>query len=125
MDQKEILSQIERGIQAGLSIPFASVAEQFRVIESPTRSVLIPNDDEPNTDSRKLIAALQSGAHSRELLRKAGLHSVSVYQKQYDLLLGAGALGILDEELAVLRDESLYSDKTGLHIPKDGIAVVC
>jgi len=125
LDQKEILNQIERGVKAGLSIPFASIAEQFRVIESPTRTVLIPNDDDANPEAHNLITALRNGARSREFIRKAGLHSVSVYPKQYDLLLGAGALEILDEELAVLRDETLYSEQTGLHIPQNGIAVVC
>ncbi len=70
-----------------------------------------------------LIAALRNGARSREFIRKAGLHSVSVYPKQFELLLGAGALEILDEELAVLRDETLYTKDTGLHIPQNGIAV--
>lgn len=123
LDQKEILNQIERGVKAGLSIPFASIAEQFRVIESPTLTVLIPNDGGANPESRSLIVALRNGARSRELIRKAGLHSVSVYPKQFELLLGAGALEILDEELAVLRDETLYTKDTGLHIPQNGIAV--
>lgn len=125
LDQKGIVKQLNDGLANGLSFPFASVAMQFRVIESPTRTVLIPNDDETDSETRGLIAALRNGAHSRDLLRKAGLHSVGVYPKQFDLLLGAGALEVLDEELAVLRDESLYSKDTGLHIPQGGIAIVC
>ena len=124
LDQKEILNQIERGVKAGLSIPFASIAEQFRVIESPTRTVLIPNDDEASPEARNLIAALRNGARSREFIRKAGLHSVSIYPKQYELLHAAGALEILDEELAVLRDKTLYTEQTGLHIPQNGIAIL-
>ena len=123
LDQKGIVKQLNDGLANGLSFPFASIAEQFRVIESPTRTVLIPNDDGANPEARSLIAALRNGARSRELIRKAGLHSVSVYPKQFELLLGAGALEILDEELAVLRDETLYTKDTGLHIPQNGIAV--
>lgn len=119
LDKKDIVKQLNLGMKNGFSIPFASVAELFRVIESPTRTVLIPEDDE----ARELISALRNGVRSRKLLRKVALHAVSVYPKQYDLLLGAGALIILDDELAALCDNSLYSELTGLHIPQDGIAI--
>lgn len=120
LDQKEILRQIANGVSAGLSIPFASIAEQFRVIDAPTRTVLIPENDE----ARGIIAALKSGAHSRGLLRKAGLHAVSVYPQQYELLLGAGLLVVLDSELSALRDMSSYSKDVGLQIPKGGIGII-
>jgi CRISPR-associated helicase Cas3/CRISPR-associated endonuclease Cas3-HD len=130
LDQKAIVKQLNNGLANGLSFPFAEVAKQFRVIDSPTRMVLIPNDSEKkdapnNNDTRELIAALRAGARSNKFLRKAGLHAVSVYSDQFELLRGAGALEILDEELAVLRDESLYQKNTGLHIPQGGIAIVC
>ena len=124
LDKKNIVKQLDQGFVSGLSIPFASVAEQFRVIDSPTRTVLIPNDDQSSSEAHSLIAALQNGARSREIIRKVGLHAVSVYPKQYELLHAAGALEILDNELAVLRDESLYHEQTGLHIPQGGIAIV-
>ena len=128
LDQKGILQQLNQGVASGLSIPFAKVAQEFRVIESPTRTVLIPNDSQDEDPQRAeevygLIAALRAGVRSKSVLRKAGLHAVSVYPDQFELLLGAGALEILDEELAVLRDEALYSDNIGLQIPKGGIAI--
>ncbi|MDD4312800.1 MAG: CRISPR-associated helicase Cas3', partial [Eubacteriales bacterium] len=121
LDKKHIVKQINDGIRQGLSIPFAKIAEEFRVIESPTRMVLIPEDQE----SRELIRLLRAGVRTNKLLRQTGLHAVSIYPKQYELLFGAGALEVLDEEIAVLRDETLYSSDTGLHIPQDGIAIVC
>jgi CRISPR-associated endonuclease/helicase Cas3 len=119
LDQKNIIRQLNNGVSARLNIPFATVAEQFRVIDSPTRMVLVPENDE----ARALIAALQRGERSRTLLRQTGLHAVSVYQQQYDLLLGSGALDVLDGELAALHDMALYSNDTGLQIPNNGIAV--
>lgn len=119
LDQKDILLKIQRGVEAGFSLPFADAAEQFRVIDAPTRTVLIPEDDE----ARGIIAALQNGAFSRALLRRAGLHAVSVYPRQYELLLSAGLLSVLDDELAALRDLSAYSDQTGLQIPQSGICI--
>ena len=130
LDQKRIVQKINDGVSSGLSIPFATIAEEFRVIESPTRAVLILNDysfqdaSQKKNDMQEIIAALRSSANrSKMMLRKAGLHTVSVYPDQFELLRGAGALEILDEELAVLRDETLYSDLIGLQIPKGGIAI--
>ena len=123
LDQKEIMAQIERGVRAGLSIPFASIAQQFRVIESPTRVVVIPADCSGASDTQTLIAELRAGSRTRNLMQKVGLHAVSVYSTQYDLLHAVGALEILDDELAVLQDETLYSKDTGLQIPKGGIAI--
>ena len=119
LDQKEIVRQFNKGLESGLSLPFAKVAEEFHVIDSPTRTVLIPNDDE----ALSLLPALKSGVRSREILRKVGLYSVMVYPRQYNLLFAAGALDVLDEELAVLRDETLYSQQVGLTIPGGGIGI--
>jgi len=124
LDQKEIMAQIERGVCSGLSIPFASIARQFRVIESPTRVVVIPADCSGAADTQALIAELRAGSRARNLMQKVGLHAVSVYSTQYDLLYAAGALEVLDDELAVLKDANLYSKDTGLQIPKNGIAIV-
>ncbi len=130
LDKKDIVKQLNMGVLQGLSIPFASVAEQFRVIESPTRMVLIPNDTckddvSERAETHALFAALRAGQRSKRLLRKAGLHAVAVYSAQFELLLATGALEILDEALAILRDESLYTEETGLHIPQGGIGIVC
>jgi len=132
LDQKRIIQKINDGVLSGFSIPFATIAEEFRVIESPTRAVLIPNDYsfqdalQKKNDMQEIVAVLRSSANrSKALLRKAGLHTVSVYPDQFELLRGAGALEILDEELAVLCDETLYSEHIGLQIPQNGIAIVC
>jgi len=119
LDKKQIVPMLDGCMRTGLSIRFAQVAGLFRVIDSPTQGVLIPEDEEAET----IVAALRNGARSRELLRRAGMHTVAVYKRQFELLLGAGAIEMLDEELAVLRDGSLYSKETGLQIPGDGIGV--
>ncbi|MEG1756779.1 MAG: CRISPR-associated helicase Cas3' [Clostridia bacterium] len=121
LDKQRIVQKLDDSISNGLSIPFAEVANCFHVIDSPTRTVLIPEDDTAVT----LIAALESGRFSRELLRRAGQHAVSVYPNQYEALLGVGALTVLDEELAVLRDKALYTRETGLHIPCGGSGIIC
>ncbi len=121
LDEKHIVSKLDACMRTNLSIPFAEVADLFRVIDSPTRAVLIPEDD----DARDIISQLENDARSTRLMRKAGMHTVAVYPKQFDALLGAGAIKMLDEELAVLRDDTLYNSETGLHIPGGGIGIIC
>jgi CRISPR-associated endonuclease/helicase Cas3 len=121
LDKQGIVKRLDDCMKTrNLSIPFAEVAKLFRVIDSPTRAVLIPEDEA----AAEIIAQLESGVRSARLMRKAGMHTVAVYPKQFDALLGAGAIRMLDEELAVLRDESLYTKDTGLHIPDGGIGII-
>lgn len=116
LDRKRIVPALDQCVKNGLMIPFAEVARQFRVIESPARTVLIPADE----DTQSLFAKLRDGLRSRALMRGAGQYAVPVYEKQFDALLASGALEVLDGELAILRDMSLYSDETGLHVPENG-----
>lgn len=116
LDIKRIVPALDKCTRNGLMIPFAQVAGLFRVIESPTCTVLIAEDDE----AVRLIEKLRAGFGGRELMRKAGQHSVSVYEKQRDALLAHGALEPLGGGLFALRDMSLYSPRTGLCIPENG-----
>ena len=101
-------------------IPFAEVARQFQVIDSPARTVLVITDEE----AAILIAKLRTGQRSRELMREAKQYAVTVYEKQFNALHNSGALILLDEEFAILRDMTLYSDQTGLNIPEmEGLGI--
>ena len=112
LDQKQVVSRFEK---AQGSYPFATVAGDFRLIETNTRAVIIPK----GAQYRKLEERLRSGERSRGLFRKLGVFTVSVYERQFEALAGRGALEFLDEEVAILRDLTLYDGKTGLKIPED------
>lgn len=112
LDQKQVVSRFEK---AQGSYPFATVAGDFRLIETNTRAVIIPK----GAQYRKLEERLRSGERSRELFRKLGVFTVNVYERQFEALAGRGALEFLDEEVAILRDLTLYDGKTGLKIPED------
>ncbi|HWR24060.1 MAG TPA: CRISPR-associated helicase Cas3' [Feifaniaceae bacterium] len=120
LDQKDIVGRLEAGALS-FSFPFASIAQEFHLIEQNTRQILIVPDNEPT--AREIADRLRQGVRSRELLRGAGQFSVNVYENAYCALLGAGALDVLDDELAVLRDASLYDRQTGLRAPDTGIGV--
>lgn len=117
-DSKQIVSLFEAGVQDPYhpSFPFATVAQEFHIIDQNTRAVLIPRTEE----AKALAARLQGGERSRALLRKAGRYSVNVYKPHFNALNARGALNILEEDLAVLTERSLYSEATGLTLLADG-----
>ena len=98
LDKKHILSMIENGV-SGCILPFAQVAEQFRLIETPTRTVYLP---------------LGAGAELCRQLRRLGVYSVECYDAQFKALDRSGALELLPDGSAILIDMTKYDPKTGL-----------
>lgn len=109
LDQKNIMGQLRND-----NFPFKTVASQFKLIESDTRTVYIPSEE-----SEALIERLKYGEKSRALYRALAQHSVSIYENHFLSLENAGALQILDDGSAVLTDLSLYSPATGLSLNAD------
>lgn len=117
LDQTQILSAFQHSTANG-SFPFASVAKNFSLINSPTLTIYLPIGE-----GAELCARLQSGSHSRALYRALGMYSLSVYQPHFSALHCAGALQLLDEGSAILADTSLYNARTGLALDvQDGQA---
>ena len=113
-DRQDILDAFRRG-RDGRLLPIRTVAEQFHLIDSPTRTVYLPIDGE----GRTLCARLEAGERSRALFRRLGQYGVSVYPDHLHALCAAGAVQAVDEEAFLLRDLSLYDDHTGLSLEAD------
>lgn len=111
LDRHGILPAFEKGNSPGQFFPFAWAAEQFRLIESPTRTVYLPIGE-----GKALCEQLRRQGPNRTLLRRFGLYSVNCYEAQLKSLLAAGALEQLPGGELLLSDETLYSDKTGLAV---------
>ena len=62
---------------------------------------------------------LCAGEGGQKLFRQLGQYGVSVYEKHFASMEAAGELEVLESGAAVLRDPSLYSDKTGLSLKDD------
>lgn len=108
LDTSNILDALRKGI-SGCIFPFAQVAEQFHLIEAPTRTVYLPVGE-----GKALCDQLRSGTVSRTLYRKLGAYSVACYAQQFQTLDAAGALEPLPNGSAILTDSTLYDSKTGL-----------
>lgn len=110
LDQKQILAGFKSSME-GRMLPFATVAERFRLVESPATTVYLPLPE--NTD---LFNDLRAGKTSRALYRRLGQYGVSVYPNHLEALRAAGALADLDGAGWLLTDATLYDRTTGLKL---------
>ncbi|MEG1396841.1 MAG: hypothetical protein RSC82_07680, partial [Oscillospiraceae bacterium] len=110
LDQKQILPALAGKSQYG-TLPFASVAADFRLIETAAVALYIPQGK-----GAELIAELRRDGPTRKLLQQLGAYGVSIYPNQLSALLRTGAAEEIDKDLFALRDQSLYHKETGLTI---------
>lgn len=114
LDREKILIAFENEM-----LPFASVAEKVRVIESCTTPVYIPIDQ-----GEALVAQLYRGERSRTLFRKLGQYSVNVYPQQLAALREAGAVQSIDGgALYILADPRRYDSALGLTLDQTETAL--
>lgn len=114
LDAKNIIQNSDK------SLPFKDIAEKFKLIEETGKSVFIALDEH----GEQILNQLRLGIRNRELLRKAGQYIISVYDAQYDQLLGCGAIEKIDDNINVLMDMSFYRDDIGLKVDSEnGIGV--
>ena len=121
LDQKNIVDRLEEGAGNAFLFPFETVAKEFHLIDERTKTILIPVEDA----AKEFAKRLRHGERNQKLLRQLGPYCVSVYEKQYQALDEISALEVLDSEIAILVDLSLYDEKTGLSMQtgKGGIGL--
>ena len=113
LDKYEVIKAFQDGWQ-GRMLPFRTVAEKFRLIEDESKTVYIPADG-----GEEYVTRLRNGEKSRDLFRKLGLYSVSVFEKPFQVLLDHGQLEALDEDSAVLINPELYRRDIGLVLEEE------
>lgn len=117
-DKSGVMTASEKGI-SGCGLPFEWIAKEFKLIDQNTFTVYISVGE-----GKELISRLREGERSRELYRKAGMYSVSIYENHFNALINAGAAEPFGEDAAFLTDCSLYSDEKGLATDvRDGSAL--
>lgn len=109
LDRKKILKKIGRG-----TFPFCSVADDFQLINTPTKTIYIPYGE-----GEHLIEELLKGNTSREFFRKLSQYAVAVYPDHFQSLYDTGNTSLIDEYTAVLTNQDLYSLDTGLSLELD------
>lgn len=111
LDKKQIMRQFEEG-----GFVFAKIAEQFKVIEQATRTILVPKEER----AKEILEELRRKGATRQLIREAAQYSVNVYENVFQRICDAGMLLSVSEDLKedffVLRNCEDYSEETGLKI---------
>lgn len=108
LDRKNILEKL------GKTFAFADVGKEFRLIETDTRIVYIPN-----AENTKEIAAIQSGICTKEDFRTLGRYAVNIYPQHYNALAQAGDILPVENGVAILLNTNLYSKENGLSLEAD------
>lgn len=91
---------------------FRSAAREFCVIDSPTRSVIVPYGE--GIEIIKSLCGASELEHQAKLLRRAQRYSVSLFSHQFDKLLRSGAIREVQAGSAIYYlDRQYYSDEFG------------
>lgn len=104
LDKKGILAQINSG-----EFPFAGVAASFKLIENADCTVYVPRQG-----GEELFEQLLRCGPSRGLMRNLGQFAVGVRAQRFFDLVDLGAVERVSENAGILRDLSLYDNRTGL-----------
>lgn len=113
LDKSNAVKHLTEG-KAGCALPFRTVAEDFHMIDTATKTVYIPS-----CESRSLIEEIAVGKATRTTYRRAGRYGVSIYEDHYNTLLKAGDIIAIDHNSAYLVNEALYDAGTGLSLNAD------
>lgn len=112
-DKSGAVTALREGLH-GCRFPFATVAENFHLIDQTTKTVYIPLGD-----GAAACQPLLDGTAGKAAYREAGQYSVNVYAQHYQALLDAGDIQSLTEDSAVLINLSLYDSQMGLSLKAD------
>jgi CRISPR-associated endonuclease/helicase Cas3 len=116
MDKREIMAMCKRRPNA---IPFREIAQKSKVIDEPTRSVLIPYQ----SDGRRAIDALKAcrfhvkypGYVNRELRKTLQRYAVQLRERVFQELSGVLDDVFEDGQFFVLANPDIYTEQVGLN----------
>jgi CRISPR-associated endonuclease/helicase Cas3/CRISPR-associated endonuclease Cas3-HD len=114
LDEKKILPTLEE--RAGeLAFPFEEIAALFRIIETGTKDVIIPFDE----NARSRIMDLRSTDFPWKYIRELQGYTVSIYSNEFRELERMNMVETIADRFYVLRSCEDYSNETGLKVRQD------
>jgi len=113
LDKKHILDLLSETAQRG-DFPFRKVAELFQLIVDGQQPVIVPQDDE----AERLADSLAYAEHAGGILRRLQRHTVQVPPRVLAGLIAGGAVEMVADRYAVLRNKDIYKPDLGL-CPED------
>ena len=98
---------------------FEKAAREFRIIEDPTETVIIPFNEE----AESLIEDLKYAQYPSKILRGLQSYTVSIYEGEFDILSSKGVILTIDDTYHFLNPDYLqeyYDPERGLLVPENG-----
>jgi CRISPR-associated endonuclease/helicase Cas3 len=94
---------------------FAKAAENFKLIEDPTVSVIIPYD----ATAESLLQQVRHNPYPASFMRQLQIYTVNLYQREFESLQAKGAIETYQDMYFVLADMQYYDAQTGVILPAD------
>lgn len=110
LDQSNAVEHLRKGI-GGCMLPFKTVAEDFHMIEQNSKTVYIPLADGADVCQR-----IGEGTANRQDYRKAGQFCINLYEQQFQILVTAGDIRMVDDNSGILTNLRLYDSQRGLSL---------
>lgn len=110
LDKKNIMEQFK-----GIKCDFPKVAEDFKMIETDTKTVFIPAEEE----AQDLLQQLKYQGFTKTTMRKAGQYSVALYDNVIEKMKEAGMIELVEENINdfyELKDKERYTEEFGLDL---------
>lgn len=110
-DVKKVLSNFENG----LAFDFKKTAEDFRMIDNNTVSVIIPYNEE----AKQLLEKAKHHPYPYKFAKQLQMYTVNIYEKEFEKIQSKGVIETYNETYQVLNNMSFYDKHTGLILPAD------
>lgn len=109
LDRKNILKKFKAD-----DLPFSTVSKEVKLIEENTKTIFISKEEK----AIEILNELKIKGITKKIMREMGQYSVSVYESDFEKMIGAGMLSSILEELKeeyfVLNDLEKYTEEMGL-----------
>jgi CRISPR-associated endonuclease/helicase Cas3 len=113
LDQHHILESFEKTYQE-TKMPFKKIAENFHLIDSDTRMLIIPIEKKAADLVGELEQKIKNEDSIKQILQRLGEFSVNVYENDYRAMIEDNSAYEVIDGIAVLQNLSLYTKETGL-----------
>ena len=90
---------------------FAEAAKEFKLIEETGKTVYVNMDD-----SLELIERLKSDGITYSLMKELSQYSVNIHERDFQKLLGYGAIEEVIDGIYVVNDRAQYDENIGLRL---------
>jgi len=120
-DIKDIFNKLENGYCSGkFEYDFKSIAQEFKLINEDTVSVIIPFNDY----AIKFVEKLKYAEFDKYDIRSIQSYSVNVYETEAKILLETGKVRQINDNIFILSSMDYYDKNSGLKIDKQaGIGI--